>query len=52
MIFVTGGTGLVGAHVLLKLAQQSREVKALKRPSSSMSVCRKIFSYYNADHLF
>lgn len=52
MIFVTGGTGLVGSHVLLKLTQQSREVKALKRESSCMSICRKIFSYYNADYLF
>ena len=48
MIFVTGGTGLVGSHVLLKLAQQSREFKALKRPYSSLDICRKIFTYYSA----
>jgi len=52
MIFVTGGTGLVGSHVLLKLTQQSREVRALKRGSSCMSICRKVFSYYNSNHLF
>ena len=52
MIFVTGGTGLVGSHVLLKLAQQSKELKALKRESSSLDICKSIFTYYNADNLF
>ncbi|MEC7863453.1 MAG: NAD-dependent epimerase/dehydratase family protein [Bacteroidota bacterium] len=52
MIFVTGGTGLVGSHVLLKLAQQSKGFKALKRVSSSLDVCKSIFTYYNADDLF
>ena len=52
MIFVTGGTGLVGAHILLKLSQQSRDFKALKRKSSSMDVCRNIFRYYKKEHLF
>jgi nucleoside-diphosphate-sugar epimerase len=52
MIFVTGGTGLVGSHVLLKLAQQFKEFKALKRASSSLDVCKSIFTYYNADELF
>ena len=35
MIFVTGGTGLVGSHVLLKLLQRGKEVKALIRSNSS-----------------
>jgi dihydroflavonol-4-reductase len=52
MIFVTGGTGLVGSHILLKLAQQGKAVKALKRSSSSLAVCKSIFSHYNADDLF
>ena len=52
MIFVTGGTGLVGSHVLLKLAQQSEEFKALKRASSSLDVCKSIFTYYKAEDLF
>ena len=52
MIFVTGGTGLVGSHILLKLVQQSKPVKALKRFSSSMNTCKNVFSYYNSDHLF
>ena len=52
MIFVTGGTGLVGAHVLLKLAQKNKDFKALKRISSSFDICKRIFNYYNADNLF
>jgi dihydroflavonol-4-reductase len=52
MIFVTGGTGLVGSHILLKLAQQGKAVKALRRSSSSLAVCKSIFSHYNADDLF
>ena len=52
MIFVTGGTGLVGSHILLKLSQQGKEFKALKRASSSLKVCKSIFAYYKADKLF
>ncbi len=52
MIFVTGGTGLVGSHVLLKLVEKSQNVKALKRHSSSLTLCKDIFSYYNAEDLF
>ena len=52
MIFVTGGTGLVGAHVLLKLSKDFKEFKALKRESSSLDVCRNIFTYYNAEDSF
>ncbi|MBC8265580.1 MAG: NAD-dependent epimerase/dehydratase family protein [Flavobacteriales bacterium] len=52
MIFVTGGTGLVGSHILLKLAQEGKEFKALKRTSSSLEICKSVFSYYNAQNLF
>jgi nucleoside-diphosphate-sugar epimerase len=52
MIFVTGGTGLVGSHILLKLAQEAKPFKALKRSSSSLEVCENVFSYYNATDLF
>ena len=52
MIFVTGGTGLVGSHILLKLSQRGEELKALKRTTSSMDICKSVFTYYNADDLF
>ena len=52
MIFVTGGTGLVGSHILLELSQKGEQFKALKRDSSSLSICENIFKYYNAEDLF
>jgi len=54
MILVTGGTGLVGAHLLYELTNSGQRVKALRRPQSNTNWVRKIFSYYctNVDELF
>ena len=52
MIFITGGTGLVGSHILLKLSQKNIPFKALKRKNSSLDICKNVFTYYQADHLF
>jgi len=52
MIFVTGGTGLVGSHILLKLSQDNIPFKALKRSNSSLKVCKDVFTHYNAHQLF
>ncbi len=52
MIFVTGGTGLVGSHILLELSQKGEQFKALKRDSSSLSICENIFKHYNSEDLF
>ena len=56
MILVTGGTGLVGAHLLYKLAQENNRLKAVVRPTSDISKARKVFGYYceqkKADLLF
>jgi len=52
MIFVTGGTGLVGSHILLKLAKIGENFKALKRSKSSLGICKSVFSFYNSDSLF
>lgn len=46
MILVTGGTGLTGSHLLLHLIQKGHAVKAIKRPSSDVTVLEKIFKYY------
>lgn len=46
MIFVTGGTGLVGAHLLFELTNAGKKVKALKRETSNLGQVLKIFSYY------
>jgi dihydroflavonol-4-reductase len=49
MILVTGGTGLLGSHVLVELARQGKKVRAIKRKSSDTGTVRKVFSYYLAD---
>ncbi|MBH83892.1 MAG: hypothetical protein CMP70_04380 [Flavobacteriales bacterium] len=51
MIFLTGGTGLVGAHILLKLTESGQKVKALKRKRSSLTVIKNIFSHYKKTNL-
>ena len=54
MIFVTGGTGLVGAHLLFELTSAGKKVKALKRRKSDLQQVLKTFSYYskNSQNLF
>ena len=49
MILVTGGTGLVGAHLLLELLKKEENIFALKRPSSDLNITKRIFSYYTDD---
>jgi nucleoside-diphosphate-sugar epimerase len=46
MIFVTGGTGLVGAHLLFELIKAGNNVLALKRNTSDLNQVLKTFSYY------
>ncbi|CAM4067225.1 NAD-dependent epimerase/dehydratase family protein [Gillisia limnaea] len=46
MILVTGGTGLVGAHLLLDLLKAGNKVRAIYRKSSNLLVVKKVFSYY------
>jgi nucleoside-diphosphate-sugar epimerase len=47
MILVTGGTGLLGSHLLYQLVISGINPIALKRKSSDISKTRKIFNYYN-----
>ena len=49
MVLVTGGTGLVGSHLLLRLIKQGHEVKAIHRKSSILANVQKVFSYYAED---
>jgi len=52
MIFVTGGTGLVGAHMLLTLTQADKKVKASFRSDKSRAYTQKVFSFYGKENLF
>jgi nucleoside-diphosphate-sugar epimerase len=49
MDFVTGGTGIVGSHVIDALLQQGREVRALLRKGSDASIVKRILKHYHAD---
>ncbi|MBI2270757.1 MAG: NAD-dependent epimerase/dehydratase family protein [Bacteroidetes bacterium] len=49
MVFVTGGTGLLGAHVLYDLLKSGKQVRALKRPGSNLPQVIKTFSYYTSE---
>ena len=46
MILVTGGTGLVGSHLLYELTLKNEFVRAIYRNEKKLSVVKKIFSYY------
>jgi nucleoside-diphosphate-sugar epimerase len=46
MILVTGGTGLVGSHLLLNLLQAGKNVRALHRKTSDLYAVQHVFSYY------
>ncbi|MBP2831421.1 NAD-dependent epimerase/dehydratase family protein [Aquimarina sp. U1-2] len=46
MILVTGATGLVGTHLLVKLIQQKQHIRALYRSDAKKKQARKVFSYY------
>lgn len=52
MDLVTGGTGIVGTHVLLELLKAGRTVRALHRPSSVRSMVERVFHHYDASDLY
>lgn len=54
MILVTGGTGLVGSHLLYHLAQKNDFIRATYRDKSKISTVKHVFSYYtkNPSDLF
>jgi dihydroflavonol-4-reductase len=56
MILVTGGTGLVGAHLLLHLIESrsisSEKVRAIYRNFESLEKTKSLFSLYKKDNLF
>ncbi|TYB70666.1 NAD-dependent epimerase/dehydratase family protein [Bizionia saleffrena] len=48
MILVTGGTGLVGAHLLFTLVNSKKKVRAIYRNEKKFDHVKRIFSYYTA----
>jgi len=54
MILVTGGTGLVGSHLLFSLVKAGTKVKAIYRNEDRILLTKKVFGYYSeeAESLF
>lgn len=46
MILVTGGTGLVGSHLLFELTKTDQNIRALYRSTKTIKNVKKVFSYY------
>lgn len=49
MLFVTGGTGLIGSHLLFELVSAGKKVTALKRHTSNLGQVLKTFSRYSGN---
>ena len=49
MILVTGGTGLVGSHLLYHLALENDVIKAIHRKNSDLNTVKNVFRYYTED---
>lgn len=58
MVLVTGGTGLVGAHLLYALinststssVQSEKNIRAIHRKSSDLNAVKNVFSFYTNDY--
>jgi len=48
MILVTGGTGLVGTHLLLQLVLEGTKVRATYREPHTLDRVKRVFSYYSS----
>jgi len=40
-VFITGGTGYIGQHLISRLLERGHQVRALVRPGSEKKLCRK-----------
>ncbi|SHL84811.1 NAD-dependent epimerase/dehydratase family protein [Flavobacterium chilense] len=52
MVLVTGGTGLVGAHLLLHLIENGENVRAIYRSQSKIQKTKSVFELYKKGDLF
>ena len=54
MILVTGGTGLVGSHLLFQLLKSNVSIRAIYRQKNTLKRVKHVFSYFSddADALF
>lgn len=52
MILVTGGTGLLGAHLLLRLAENGAKMRAIYRDENGIQKTKSLFEHYQKSTLF
>ena len=50
MILVTGGTGLVGSHLLYQLSLTENKICAIHRKNSNLKAVENVFSYYTDEY--
>lgn len=50
MIFITGGTGLLGSHLLFQLTESSVHLRAIYRNEKKLENVRRVFNYYDPIH--
>jgi dihydroflavonol-4-reductase len=48
-VFVTGGTGLLGSHLIFTLISQGEQVRAIHRKTSNRETLEKVIGYYKGD---
>lgn len=49
MILVTGGTGLVGSHLLFQLLKSNMAIRAIYRREKTLKRVKHVFSYFSDD---
>lgn len=49
MIFVTGGTGMLGSYLILELLNKGHKVRAVKRASSNMKTTEQVFRSFSKE---
>ncbi len=52
MVLVTGGTGLVGSHLLLHLIENGENVRAIYRSQNNIQKTKSVFELYQKGDLF
>ena len=52
MNLVTGSTGLLGVHLMIRLLESGEAVRAMIRSNSNRDVVRSVFSFYGVSHLY
>lgn len=46
MIYVTGGTGLLGSHLLVELTKENNSIRAIYRSEAKVNQTKQVFQYY------